>query len=342
VHPAALAAIEEANHGPAPAYGDDPWSDRLVERFRELLGDPVEVLTCWGGTGANVVALASVLDPWQAVVATEEAHVHVDECAALTRFAGVPLLPVAPEGGKLPLDAVGRWDPWRGAEHHPQPGAVSVAQATEAAAVYRPDELAALAEAAHRRGMVLHVDGARIANALAATGSDLATMVRDTGVDVVSFGATKDGAMYGEAVLWLRPELAPGARFVRKQAAQLPSKARFVAAQLLALLEDGLWLDNARHANAMARRLAERLHGVDGVEIEREPEANAVFARVPAASVAPLQRWSSFWEWDPGVSLVRWMTSFQTGPADVDAFAAGVTAAVTAAREGREGRPARD
>ncbi len=329
-HPAVLAALEEANRGPALAYGDDPWSARLTERFRDLLGDPVDVLTCWGGTGANVVALASVLDPWQAVVTSEEAHVHVDECGALTRFAGVPLLTVAPRHGKLPVEEIGRWDPWRGSEHHPQPGAVSVAQATEAATVYRAEELAALADAAHRRGMALHVDGARIANALVAEGVDLRTMVRDTGVDVLSFGATKNGAVYGEAVVLLRPERAPGARFVRKQAAQLPSKARFVAAQMLALLDADLWLDNARHANSMARLLAELVGGIEGVELERPPEANAVFARIPKEAVSPLREWSFFWEWDPSVPRVRWMTSFQTLPDDVEAFAAGVAAAVGA------------
>jgi len=315
--------------GPALAYGDDPWSGRLTERFRDLLGDPS---TCSrvGGVREPTSSPGERARPWQAVVTSEEAHVHVDECGALTRFAGVPLLTVAPRHGKLPVEEIGRWDPWRGSEHHPQPGAVSVAQATEAATVYRAEELAALADAAHRRGMALHVDGARIANALVAEGVDLRTMVRDTGVDVLSFGATKNGAVYGEAVVLLRPERAPGARFVRKQAAQLPSKARFVAAQMLALLDADLWLDNARHANSMARLLAELVGGIEGVELERPPEANAVFARIPKEAVSPLREWSFFWEWDPSVPRVRWMTSFQTLPDDVEAFAAGVAAAVGA------------
>ena len=196
--------------------------------------------------------------------------------------------------------------------------------------VYSVDEVAALAEVAHAHGMVVHLDGARIANALVAAGTDLATMVRDTGVDVMTFGLTKDGAMYGEAVLVLRPELAGPARFVRKQAGQLPSKARFVAAQISALLEDDRWLTLARQANRQAGRLAERVGGIDGVTVERPPEVNAVFATVPAAAVAPLQDWSFFWPWDPERSQVRWMTSFATTDEDIARFGAGVEAVVAA------------
>jgi threonine aldolase len=195
---------------------------------------------------------------------------------------------------------------------------------------YTADELAALATFAHGHEMLLHVDGARIANAVAASGGDVRQMMVETGVDVLTFGLTKNGAMYGEAVVFLEPELATHAHFVRKQAGQLPSKARFVAAQASALLADGLWLANAAHANAMAALLAELVADIPGVEVPVAPEANAVFARIPWDRFAELQAWSFFWEWDPAASLVRWMTSFTTTEDDVRTFAAGVRAILAA------------
>lgn len=328
VAPQVMEALAAANQGPALAYGDDPWTTAAVEALRDRFDAPVEVTLCWGGTGANVVGLATVLQPWQAVVATEVAHIVVDECGAPARFTGATVLPVPHDDGKLRPEALAPYLHWLGTEHHPQPAAVSISQVTEMGTVYTTDEIAALADLAHAHGLVLHVDGARIANALVAAGTDLATMVRDTGVDVMTFGLTKDGAMYGEAVVHLRPELAAHARFVRKQAGQLPSKARFVAAQITALLEDDLWLDLAGHANRLAGLLALRVRDRPGVDITRATEANAVFARLPAAAVEPLQRWSFFWPWDPDASEVRWMTSFATTEEDVARFAAGVDAIV--------------
>jgi threonine aldolase len=328
VAPAVMAALAEANTPAAGAYGDDPWSEALTDRFAELLGRPVEVLACWGGTGANVVGLASLLGSWQAVLCAESAHIVTDECGAPARFTGALLLTDPGEDGKLTPAAIERRLEWLGDQHHPQPGVVSISQVTELGTVYTPDEIAALAEAAHAAGMHLHLDGARIANALAATGTDLRAMVADTGVDALTWGATKNGAMYGEAVVLLRPELAPHARFVRKQAGQLPSKARFVAAQLLALLDGDRWLDHAAHANAMARLLAERVRDVPGVRLAREPEANAVFAHLPHDRIEALRAWSFFWDWDEAEGLVRWMTHFATRPEDVERFVAGVEAVV--------------
>ena len=330
VSPEVLEALAAANVGAALAYGEDPWTGRAEDRLRELFDAPVAALSCWGGTGANVVGLASLTAPWDAVVTTDCAHVLVDEAGALSRFAGVTVLPVAHEDGRLNPDVIASYRHWRDSEHHPQPTVVSVTQATEMGTLYSVDQLGAVADAAHGAGMVVHLDGARIANALVATGTDLVTMVRDTGVDVMTFGLTKDGAMYGETVVFLRPDLAERARFVRKQAGQLPSKARFVAAQVLALLTDDLWLTNAAHANAMASQLAEAVRGLPGVEVPVAPAVNAVFARLPDAAIEELQRWSFFWPWDPETSLVRWMTSFSTTPDDVARFAAGVAAVVSA------------
>lgn len=328
VSPEVLDALAAANRGPALAYGDDEWTRRAEAAMRDLFGAPVETVLCWGGTGANVVGLATVLQPWQAVVCTSSAHLVTDECGALARFTGSSIVPVDHHDGKLAPDAIDPYLQWLGDEHHPQPAVVSVAQATEMGTTYTVDELAAICDRAHAHGLLVHLDGARIANALAATGSDIAAMVRDTGVDVMTFGMTKNGAMYGEAIVFVRPELAARAPFVRKQAGQLSSKTRFIAAQALALLDDDLWLRNAAHANAMAGELARAVAAVPGVEVATPPEVNAVFAEVPAASIEPLQQWSFFWDWDLTRSLVRWMTSFATTREDIDRFATGVRAIV--------------
>lgn len=330
VAPEVLDALVAANTPAALAYGADRWTEKLTGRFRELFGAPVEVLLCWGGTGANVVGLASVLQPQQAVICTDAAHIFVDECGAPTRFTGSMLLPEPAPDGKLTPAAVEHRLEWLGDEHHPQPGVVSISQVTELGTVYTLDEIGALGDAAHAAGLVLHVDGARIANAVSATGADLPTMIRDTGVDVMTFGATKNGAMYGEAVVYLRPELAATAKFTRKQAGQLPSKARFVSAQMLALLEDGRWLAYAAHANAMARRLADRVRSIPAVRIAHEPEANALFVHLPRELIRPLQEWSFFWDWDEATAMVRWMTSFVTTEDDVERFAAGLEALAAA------------
>jgi len=321
-------ALAAANEGAALAYGDDDWTRRAEAALRDAFDAPVESLLCWGGTGANVVGLATVLQPWQAVITTDSAHIVVDECGAPARFTGATVVPVPHDEGKLTPDSLDPYLQWLGSEHHPQPAVVSITQATEMGTLYSVDEIAAVCDHAHAHGLVVHLDGARIANALVATGTDLATMVRDTGVDLMTLGLTKDGAMYGETVVFLRPELATHAAFVRKQAGQLPSKSRFIAAQVLALLEDDLWLRNARHANDMAGALAAAVGDIPGVTLAGPPAVNSVFATVPAAAIEPLQAWSFFWEWDLTVSLVRWMTSFATTGDDVARFAAGVRAIV--------------
>ncbi|MCB0971628.1 MAG: aminotransferase class V-fold PLP-dependent enzyme [Acidimicrobiales bacterium] len=326
--PEAMAALAAANEGPALAYGDDPWTAAADAAVRELFGVDATVTWCWGGTGANVVALASVLRPWEAVITPDTAHIVVDEAGAPVRFTGASLLPVPAVHGKLTPAGVQPFLDWQGTVHHPQPRVLSISQTTEAGTVYALDELRSLTDLAHRHEMLVHVDGARLANAVAATETSVADMVTAAGVDVVTLGLTKAGAMYGEAVVHLRPELGEHAPFVRKQAGQLPSKARFVAAQASALLADDAWIRHAAHANAMARRLAEAVAGIDGVELVAPPAANAVFARIPWQRYEALSAWSFFWPWDPAEGVVRWMTSWATQPDDVDAFAAGVAAVV--------------
>jgi threonine aldolase len=321
VHPRVLEAIAAANTGHAIAYGDDPWTERASARVREVLGAPdAEVLFTFNGTGANVVGLASLLRPHESVLCTRAAHIAVDECGAPTRFTGSSLVVLPTDDGRLDPSLVEAQLHVLGDQHHTQPRVVSISQTTEVGTVWQPSQLRALSSVAHANGMYVHLDGARLANAVAALGGDVRAAVE--GVDVLTFGATKNGAMLGEAVVWLDPSLAAQGLFVRKQATQLASKQRFVAAQFEALLTDGLWLELAGHANAMAQRLADGVRDVPGVTLSREPEANAVFARLPHDAIAPLQERSPFYVWDAATDEVRWVAAWDITEADVDAFVA--------------------
>ena len=328
VHPAVMAALAEANVGHALAYGDDAVTPRAVAALRDLFGVPAEVVFTWGGTGANVVGLQCLLAPYQGVICPDTAHIHVDECGAPERFTGSKLLAVRTRDGKLQPEHIEAQVHALGVMHHVQPAVVSITQSTEMGTLYTAAEITALAETAHRHGLRVHLDGARIANAAAALGGDIRSFTVDAGVDVLTFGGTKNGLMYGEAVVFLDPELGRAANYVRKQAGQLPSKMRYVAAQFEALLADDRWLHNAAHANEMASLLAERADAVAGIEVQRPPAVNSVFVTVPPEALAALQRWSFFWEWNPAISEVRWMTSFDTTPDDVVRFTEGVAALV--------------
>ena len=326
-HPRVMDALVAANVGAATAYGDDPWTAAALARFRELFDDDVEVLLTYGGTGANVLGLQCLLAPHEAVICPAGAHINVDECGAPERFTGAKLIDLPSADGKLHPDAVREQLVAAHGEHHVVPRVLSISQPTEIGTLYAMDEIAALGDLAREHDLRLHVDGARIANATAALGRPVSELT-GAGVDVLSFGGTKNGLLHGEAVVFLRPELARHARFARKQAGQLASKMRFIAAQFDALLTDGLWLQTAAHANAMARRLAELVGPIPGVEVARAPEVNAVFATLAPEAIRDLQAWSPFYDWDPGAHLVRWMTSFATAEEDVERFAAGVEHAI--------------
>jgi threonine aldolase len=330
VHPAVMDALAAVNQGHAIAYGNDAATRRLTGEIRDRFGAPVEVLPVWGGTGANVVAIACLAHASDAVVCVDSAHIHVDEAGAPERMAGTKLLPLPSEDGKLRPEQLGAHVSWLGDEHHPQPRVISIAQSTEVGTLYSVDEVGALCDEAHRHGMVVHVDGARIANAAAALGGDLRSFTIDAGVDVISFGGTKNGMMYGEVVVFCRPELGRRARHVRKQLAQLPSKARYISAQFLALFENDLWLQLARHANDMAALLASRVSGIPGVEIVRMPAVNSAFAVLAPDAITALQKWCYFYVWDDAHHIVRWMTAWDTKPEDVEAFATGVEAVLAA------------
>jgi threonine aldolase len=327
-HPAIIDAVVKANVGHALAYGDDDHTRECEARFRDLFGAPVETLLVFNGTGANVLALATMLAPAQSVVCSDWAHIAVDETGAPERVLGTKLHDLPSADGKLRPAQLAELEHLLGVEHHAQPGVLSITQSTELGTLYSPAEVAALCEQAHRMGMTVHVDGARIANASAALGGDVTAMrafTIDAGVDVVTFGGTKNGLLGGEAVVYLNPSLARRARFVRKQVTQLPSKMRFVAAQFNALLDDDLWLQLAAHSNAMASHLYSLTCDIAGVEIGRPPAVNSIFARLPATAIEPLREWCFFWDWEVARNEVRWMTAWDTTADDVERFAKGVT-----------------
>ncbi len=319
-HPAVLAAVTAANAGPATAYGADPVTEAAVARIRALFGAEAGVFFVFNGTAANVLGLQALMRPWEAVICAEGAHIAVDECGAPERLAAAKLLTVeAPDGKVTPASLevhLGRV----GDQHAVQPRVVSISQTTEYGTVYTLEELRALATVVRAHGLRLHMDGARLANAAAALGCSLQAMTTDVGVDVLTFGGTKNGAIGAEAVVLLDPALTATFPFLRKQGMQLASKMRFLAAQFLALLEDDRYLQLAGHANAMAQRLARGIAGVPGVQLTQRVEANGLFVALPEPLRRALQEEFRFELWDATKDEVRWMTSWATTEADVDQF----------------------
>ncbi len=322
VHPKVLQAIAAANEGHVVAYGDDPYTERAVNIFREHLGKHIQVYFVFGGTGANVLGLKAMTQPHHAVVCAHSAHINVDECGAPEKFTGCKLLSVSTRDGKITVDHLKPFLEVFGFEHHVQPRVISVSEATEMGTVYTPLELEALSRFAHKHGMLLHMDGARIANAAASLKVRLRDITTDAGVDVLSFGGAKNGMMYGEAVVFFDRTLAKDFKYTRKQGTHLPSKMRFISAQFEALLSNDLWLKNAEHANRMAQILARELRKIPQIEITQNVESNGVFARVPKKFVPRLQKEYFFYVWDEQSSEVRLMTSFDTTESDIQDFVA--------------------
>ncbi|QXE38218.1 low specificity L-threonine aldolase [Streptomyces sp. GMY02] len=319
-HPEILAALAVANGGHQVSYGDDAYTEHLRRIMHSHFGQHAEVFPVFNGTGANVVALQALTDRWGAVICAESSHINVDECGAPERVGGLKLLTVPTPDGKLTPELIDRqaygWED----EHRAMPQVVSITQNTELGTVYTPAEIRAICEHAHERGMKVHLDGARIANAAASLDVPMRTFTNAVGVDVLSYGGTKNGMLFGEAVVVLDPDAVRAMKHIRKLSMQLASKMRFVSVQLEALLAGDLWLRNARHSNAMAQRLAEGVRGVDGVRILHPVEANAVFARLPHEVSRRLQRRFRFYFWDEKAGDVRWMCAFDTTEDDVDAF----------------------
>ncbi|MBN9168901.1 MAG: low specificity L-threonine aldolase [Microbacterium sp.] len=336
IHPEILAAIAAANDGHQIAYGEDVYTARLQELMAQHFGDGVEAFPVFNGTGANVTGLQSMLPRWGAVIAASTAHINVDEGGAPERVGGMKLLTVPTEDGKLTPELIDR-EAWGwGDEHRAQPLVVAVTQSTELGTLYTPDELKAITDHAHGLGMHVHLDGARIANAAASLDLPLRAFTRDVGIDVLSFGGTKNGAMGAEAVVVLNPEAASGLVYLRKLNMQLSSKMRFVSAQLVALLDGDLWLRNARHSNAMAQRLRAGVEAgladgsIRGVAFTQQTQANGVFATLPDGVADRLRESFRFYDWDAARNEVRWMCSFDTSETDIDAFVAAIARETTA------------
>ena len=332
IHPDVVKAILAANQGHAVGYGDDRYTESAVGKFKQHFGADIDVFIVFNGTAANCLSLKALTDSYHAVICTEAAHIYTDECGAPEKFTGCKLIPISTDDGKLTVDAVRRACHGLGDQHHVQPRVISITQASEMGTVYRPEEIKTLARFAHKRAMFLHMDGARIANAAASLGLTLRQATRDLGVDVLSFGGTKNGLMGAEAVVFFDKKLSHNFQYLRKQGMQLASKMRFISVQLDCLLSNDLWLRNARHANRMAQLLQKGLSDIPEVKIVYDVEANGVFAKIPAHAIARLQERYFFYVWNEEELVVRWMCSFDTTEEDVKRFVRFVTETVATSR----------
>ena len=328
IHPDILAAMSAINPGHQVAYGDDVYTQQLTSVIKKQFGEQAESFPVFNGTGANVLTLQAMCKPWESVVCATSAHINVDEGGAPEKVAGLKLMQVETPDGKLTSELVDKQAWGFGNEHRAQPKVVSITNSTEYGTVYSVAEIKALADHAHSLGMYLHLDGARISNAAAALGVPLRAFTTDAGVDAVSLGGTKNGAMGAEAIVILNPELAPAIKYVRKSGMQLASKMRFISIQLVAMFEGDLWLKNAQHSNAMAQELYKGIKDIPSVEVT-QPQANALFPILPANSIEPLQEVAKFYVWDHTINQVRWMCSWDTTQADVNTFVAAVKAELT-------------
>ena len=325
IHPDILDAMSNINAGHQVAYGDDVYTQQLTAVIKKQFGEQAEVFPVFNGTGANVLTLQAMCKPWESVVCATSAHINVDEGGAPEKVAGLKLMQVETPDGKLTPELVDKQAWGFGNEHRAQPKVVSITNSTEYGTIYSVAEVKALADHAHKLGMYLHLDGARISNAAAALGVPLRAFTTDAGVDAVSLGGTKNGAMGAEAIVILNPELAPAIKYVRKSGMQLASKMRFISIQLVAMFEGELWLKNAQHSNAMAQALFQGIKDIAGVEVN-QPQANALFPILPASAIEPLQEVAKVYVWDHTINQVRWMCSWDTTQADVDNFVAAVKA----------------
>ena len=332
VHPEVLQYVAWVNEGHQISYGEDDVTALLEDIMRKHFGNEAQVFPVFNGTGANVVILQAMCRSWEAVICAESAHINTDEGGAPEKVAGLKLYPVATTDGKLTPELIDTQAYDFGFEHRAQPKVVSITQSTELGTVYTPAEIQAITEYAHSLGLYVHMDGARISNAAASLEQPFRAFTTDVGVDAVSLGGTKNGAMAAEAVVILNSSLADSIKYIRKSAMQLPSKMRFISAQLVSLFHDDLWLRNASHANALAQRLFEGISHIDEIEVER-PQANALFPILDPQVTQRLQEQFRFYVWDQAAGQVRWMTSWDSTEQDVDVFVEAVKEAVTSSNK---------
>jgi threonine aldolase len=322
IHPEILNALSAANEGHAVGYGGDELTQQAVSRFKQEFGEQTDVYFVFNGTGANVLSLSTLTRSFHSVICADTAHIQTDECGAPEKFTGSKLLPVATVNGKISPEGISKYLHGFDFEHHSQPGIISISQVTELGTIYTLDEIKAITTLAHQYGLFVHMDGARIANAAVALDLPFRAFTVDAGIDVLSFGGTKNGMMMGEAVLFFNPELAKSTKYIRKQSMQLYSKMRFVSAQFLAYFNNELWKRNATHSNKMAKLLEKQVREIPAIQLTQEVEANGVFAIVPHEIIPLLQEKYFFYMWDEHRSEVRWMTSFDTQEEDIDNFTA--------------------
>jgi threonine aldolase len=320
VSPEVLAKIAEVNKGHVTGYGDDIYTAQAVTLLRKHFGENTFPYIVFTGTAANVLAINALCKPFQTVYCAETAHIQVDECGAPERFAGCKLFSISTTDGKLKSQLLEKYMTGFGFEHHSQPGVISISQPTELGTVYSINEIKLLTKFAHKHGLRLHMDGARLANAAVFLDCGFKDFTADAGVDVLSFGGTKNGLMAAESVIFFDEELTRDFKYIRKQGMQLASKMRFIAAQFIAYLENDLWKHNARHANIMAQKLYNAVKEIPQVGITHKVETNGIFACIPKHIIPRLQKEFFFYVWNEEKSEVRWMTSFDTTEKDIERF----------------------
>jgi threonine aldolase len=322
VHPEILKAIEEANQGHAIAYGDDIYTERGIQKFYEIFGNEIDVYFVFIGTAANVLCLDAVTKPYHSIICAETSHVHEDECGAPERFTGCKVLALHTEDGKLRIENIEKEMYGIDFEHHSQPRVISITQTSELGTVYRPEEIRELTDYAHKHQMLVHMDGARISNAAAFLRTGFREFTKDAGIDILSFGGTKNGMMYGEAVIFFDKEYSKDFKYIRKQGMQLASKMRYVGAQFERFLTDNLWLRLSTHSNRMAKILEKELQNIPEVEITQKVESNMIFAIIPVEITKPLQDKYFFYVRNENKNEVRWMCSWDTTEDDILGFIA--------------------
>jgi threonine aldolase len=322
VHPDVLKEMLSVNVGHTIGYGSDIYTDKAKELLREHLGESTEIYFVFTGTAANVLGLSGVTRPWNSVITAFSAHIEQDECGAPEKFTGCKVLTVDTGDGKITVDMLEKHMHGFDFEHHSQPKVISITQATEMGTVYTADEIKKISDFIHINNMLLHMDGARIANAAVALNLPFKAFTTDAGVDVLSFGGTKNGMMFGEAVCFLRPDLSENFKYIRKQGMQLASKMRFISAQYIAYFSNDLWKRCATHSNSMAAMLYEKVKDIKALKVTQPVQSNGIFVIIPHSVAENLRKEYFFYPWNEKTSEYRWMTSWDTTAEDIENFVA--------------------